>query len=85
MIELITDNCSLITDKAMTLKEQLIKEIEQTPDTLLTELLDFLLFIKERHTEIEITEEEQANIIASESAYQAGDYLTLEEYEATQA
>jgi len=32
----------------MTLKEQLIKEIEQTPDTLLTELLDFLLFIKER-------------------------------------
>jgi len=53
----------------MTLKEQLIKEIEQTPDTLLTQLLDFLLFIKERHTEIEITEEEQANIIASESAY----------------
>jgi hypothetical protein len=44
-----------------------------------------LLFIKERHTEIEITEEEQANIIASESAYQAGDYLTLEEYETTQA
>jgi hypothetical protein len=74
-----------MTDKAMTLKEQLIKEIEQTPDTLLTELLDFLLFIKERDTEIEITEEEQANIIASESAYQAGDYLTLEEYEATQA
>jgi hypothetical protein len=74
-----------MTDKAMTLKEQLIKEIEQTPDTLLTELLDFLLFIKERHTAIEITEEEQANIIASESAYQAGDYLNLEEYEATQA
>ncbi len=69
----------------MTLKEQLIKEIEQTPDTLLTELLDFLLFIKERHTAIEITEEEQANIIAAESAYQAGDYLTLEEYETTQA
>jgi hypothetical protein len=68
----------------MTLKEQLIKEIEQTPDTLLTQLLDFLLFIKERHTEIEITEEEQANIIASELAYQAGDYLTLEEYEASQ-
>jgi hypothetical protein len=47
----------------MTLKEQLIKEIEQTPDTLLTQLLDFLLFIKERHTEIEITEEEQANMV----------------------
>jgi len=36
----------------MTLKEQLIKEIEQTPDTLLTELLDFLLFIKERNSSV---------------------------------
>ncbi len=35
----------------MTLKEQLIKEIEQTPDTLLTELLDFLLFFKDKAQE----------------------------------
>jgi hypothetical protein len=67
----------------MTIKEQLIHEIEQTPDTLLNEILDFLLFIKERHSEEEITVEEQANIIASESAYLAGDYLTLDEYEAS--
>ncbi len=33
----------------MTLKEQLIREIEQTPDTLLEEFLDFILFTKARH------------------------------------
>jgi hypothetical protein len=62
----------------MTLKEQLIREIEQIPDTLLSELLDFLLFIKERHIEEDITEEEKANIISSRLAYQEGDYLTLD-------
>ena len=69
--------------QAMTLKEQLIREIEQIPDTLLSELLDFLLFIKERHIEEDITEEEKANIISSKLAYQEGDYLTLDEYEAS--
>ena len=69
----------------MTLKEQLIQEIEQAPDPLVSQLLDFLLFIKERHLEEEITEEEQANIIASLKDYQEGNYLTLEEYEAMQA
>ncbi len=49
----------------MTIKEQLLQEIEQAPDPLVSQLLDFLLFIKERHIEEEITEEEQANIIAS--------------------
>ena len=29
----------------------------------------------------EVAEEEQANIIASQVDYEAGDYLTLEEYE----
>ena len=32
----------------MTLKEQLIREIEQTPDALLEEFLDFILFTKAR-------------------------------------
>ncbi|MEA5512284.1 DUF2281 domain-containing protein [Crocosphaera sp. UHCC 0190] len=67
----------------MTIKEQLIKEIEHIPDTLLGQLLDYVLFLKERHIEEEISEEERDNIIASESAYQSGDYLTLEEYEAS--
>lgn len=35
----------------MTTKEQLIKEIEQAPDFLLDELLDFLLFAKARRTQ----------------------------------
>ena len=69
----------------MTLKEQLLQEIEQAPDPLVSQLLDFLLFIKERHIEEEITEEEQANIITSLKDYQEGNYLTLEEYEAIQA
>jgi hypothetical protein len=61
----------------MTIKEQLLQEIEQAPDPLVSQLLDFLLFIKERHIEEEITEEEQANIIASLKDYQEGNYLTL--------
>jgi hypothetical protein len=69
----------------MTIKEQLLQEIEQAPDPLVSQLLDFLLFIKERHLEEEITETEQANIIASLKDYQEGNYLTLEEYEAMQA
>ena len=69
----------------MTLKEQLLQEIEQAPDPLISQLLDFLLFIKERHLEEEITSEEKANIIASLKDYQEGNYLTLEEYEAIQA
>jgi hypothetical protein len=69
----------------MTIKEQLLQEIEQAPDLLVLQLLDFLLFIKERHIEEEITEEEQANIIASLKDYQEGNYLTIEEYKAMQA
>jgi hypothetical protein len=69
----------------MTLKEQLLQEIEQAPDPLVSQLLDFLLFIKERHVEEEITETEKVNIIASLKDYQEGSYLTLEEYEAMQA
>jgi hypothetical protein len=32
----------------MTIREQLVKEIEQAPDALVKELLDFYLFIKQR-------------------------------------
>ena len=65
----------------MTVKEQIIQEIEQVPDSLLSQLLDFLLFIKVRHIEEDITDEERACIVASQAAYQEGDCLTLEEYE----
>ena len=67
----------------MSIKEQLIQEIEQTPEDLISELLDFLLFIKERYNN-EITEQEKINIAMSLKDYQAGDYITLEEYEKKQ-
>jgi hypothetical protein len=35
--------------KSMTAKEQLIKEIEQTPEPIIQEVLDFLLQIRERY------------------------------------
>ena len=35
----------------MTTKEVLLEEIEQAPDFLLEEVLDFLLFTKSRHTQ----------------------------------
>ncbi|QYO63620.1 hypothetical protein [Leptolyngbya sp. 7M] len=33
----------------MTIREQLIKEIAQAPDSLVEEILDFCLFIKQRY------------------------------------
>lgn len=63
----------------MTIREKLIKEIEETPEDLLNNLLDFLLFVKDRYEE-EITPEEKAGIIESKKAYAQGNYLTLEEY-----
>lgn len=71
-------------DKTISLKEQLLEEIDQIPEPLLSQLLDFALFIKGRYVEDGISEEEQANITASKLAYNTGDYLTLEEYRATQ-
>ena len=68
----------------ISLKEQLIEEIEQIPEPLLSQLLDFALFIKKRYAEDDISLEEQDSIIAAKLAYDAGDYLTLEEYEAAQ-
>ena len=74
------------TVKAMTTKEKLIQEIEKTPDILLDNLLDFLLFVRNRYEDKQISEdneisiEEQEIIIASKQAFAYGDYLTLDEY-----
>lgn len=68
----------------MTTKERLIQEIEQTPDILLDNLLDFLLFVRNQHENDDISLEEQEDIIASNTAYASGDYLTLDEYLASQ-
>lgn len=70
----------------MTLKEQLIQEIEQIPDDLLSKLLDYLICLKEGQIdeEEEITEEEKDMIAASQVAYDLGDYISLDEYEESQ-
>jgi hypothetical protein len=69
----------------MTIKEQLIQEVETFPDALLAEALDFVLFLKNRYMDTEVTTEEQDTIAASQSAYELGDYLTLEQYASKQA
>ncbi len=35
----------------MNLREQIVREIEQTPEALLEEVLDFFLFLKQRKTQ----------------------------------
>ncbi len=69
----------------MTIKEKLIQEVEDISESLLAETLDFVLFLKSRYVEEEITTEEKENILSSQTAYLSGDYLTIDEYEATQA
>ena len=69
----------------MTLKQQLIQEIEKIPEPLVSQLLDYVIFLKQRHSEEDITEEditkeEEMNILQSLKEYEAGDYVTLEEY-----
>ncbi len=68
----------------MTIKEQLIQEVESFPDALLAEALDFVLFLKTRYLDTEIPPEEQDTILDSQAAYELGDYLTLDQYEANQ-
>ena len=40
----------------MTLKEQLIREIEQVPETLVEEVLEFLAALKDRHIQDDKTQ-----------------------------
>ncbi len=65
----------------MTIKEKLIQEVENVSESLLAEILDFVLFLKSRYVEEETTSEEKENIRSSQIAYLSGDYLTLDQYE----
>jgi hypothetical protein len=62
----------------MSTKDIIIREIEQTPETILEELLDFLLFLKSKHQH-----EKLDTCILSESSL-AKDWLTPEEDKAWQ-
>ena len=46
-------------NSTMTIKEQLIQEVEAFPDALLSEALDFVLFLKTRYLDPEITTEKK--------------------------
>jgi hypothetical protein len=69
----------------MTIKEKLIQEVDNFSESLLVETLDFVLFLKSRYVDEEITPEEKESILSSQTAYLSGDYLTLDQYEATKA
>ncbi|MBD0266494.1 MAG: DUF2281 domain-containing protein [Tolypothrix sp. Co-bin9] len=62
----------------MSTKDLLLREIEQVPEFLLTELLDFLQFIKAKHLE----QNTQISILSESSL--AKDWLKPEEDEAWQ-
>jgi hypothetical protein len=73
---------NLITDKskgvAMSNKELLINEIEQVPEPIIDEVLDFIRFLKTK-----VPRESMDSAIAGESSLKK-DWLRLEEDEAWQ-
>ena len=48
-----------------TIRDQLRQEIEQTPDEMLASILDFLLFLKSRHSSSAIAQPQPASTAAS--------------------
>lgn len=46
---IIETGCRLLEYKRYECKDSLIQEIEQVPDSLITEVLDFLQFLKQKH------------------------------------
>jgi len=69
----------------MAVKDELMQILEQSPEYLLQEVLDFTLLLQEKYDIEELTEVEKIQIIEAQKAYATGDYLTLEDYEAIQA
>lgn len=63
----------------MNIKEQLLKEIEKTPNSTLQEVLDFLLFVRSREPQ-----QEQLEISLLSEPSLAEEWLTPEEDEAWQ-
>lgn len=63
----------------LNIKEKLLDEINQTSDSMLKEVLDFLLFIKAREVQLE-----QLEISLLSEPLLAEDWLTPEEDEAWQ-
>ncbi|MEB3229954.1 MAG: hypothetical protein VKJ64_03020 [Leptolyngbyaceae bacterium] len=52
----------------MTNREQLLQELEQTPDYLIEEILDFCLFLRQRHPIQEPTQPASSQILEAIAA-----------------
>ncbi len=63
----------------MNCKEQIIQEIERIPEPLLSEVLDFIQFLKQKH----LSQDKWETALLSESSLQK-DWLIPEEDEAWQ-
>jgi hypothetical protein len=61
----------------MQIRQQLLEEIEETSDDILSEVLDFLLFVKKQKLQ-----REQLEITLMSESVLAKDWLTAEEDEA---
>ncbi len=64
---------------AFNIKDQLLSEIDQTPDLILKEVLDFLLFVRAKEIQ-----QEQLEVTLLSEPILAEDWLTPEEDEAWQ-
>jgi hypothetical protein len=62
-------------------KDKLLQVIDQSSEFFIEELLNFALSLSEQYDSEELTEAEKKMVMEAEQAYQAGDYITLEEYE----
>ena len=59
------------TSIQINVRQSLIQEIEQTSDSLLSEVLDFLLFVKDKHSQAEIIVDNFESVKAYERNQQA--------------
>lgn len=63
----------------MNFKEEIIKELDNTPDFLLEEIINFILFLKHKH----LSQENSETALLSQSSLQK-DWLNSEEDKAWQ-
>jgi hypothetical protein len=64
----------------MTLRDQIVREIEQTPDELLEEILDFCLSLKQRKVKEQSTQAEPPSPIVADAFAQLRRLCAEENY-----
>lgn len=58
----------------------LIEEIKKLPTEKVTEVFDFVEFLRDREGGVEDDPSVQAQVQEARVAYQSGDYMTIDEY-----